>query len=116
MNSLLAVLCVVCLQDPAPDIKALIDKLVEIADEDIGYGGSWSGHNFAAVENAGEQGARILDGKTPKGSPVIRDLVKKGAAAAPLLIAHLDDARKTKITIKHKGDFGAMLFSAEYDY
>ena len=118
MNSLAAVLCVVCLQDPSPEkeITSLIDKLVEVAEEDIGYGGSWSGHNFAAVEDAGEQGARILDGKKPKGSPVIRDLVKKGAAAIPLLVAHLDDARKSKITIKHKGDLGAMSFSAEYDY
>src|SRR6185503_17236201 len=118
MNSLVAVLCVVCLQDPSPEkeITSLIDKLVEVADEDIGYGGSWSGRNFAAVEDAGTPGARILDGKSPKGSPIIRDLVKKGAAAVPLLIAHVDDARKSKIIIKHKGDFGAMSFSAEYDY
>jgi hypothetical protein len=90
--------------------------LVDVADEDIGYGASWSGHNFAAVEDAGVQGARVLDGKTPKGSAMIRDLVKKGATAVPLLIAHLDDSRKSKITVRHKGDLGAMSISAEYDY
>jgi hypothetical protein len=118
MNSLIAVLCVACLQDPAADkeIRSLIDKLLDVADEDIGYGSSWSGHNFSAVEDSEKHGARILDGKRPKGSPVIRDLVKMGAKAVPLLIAHLDDARKSKLTFKHRGDFGGMSFSREYDY
>ncbi len=46
----------------------------------------------------------------------MRGLVKRGAAAVPHLIAHLDDKRATKIMIKHEAMIGAMCFNDEYDY
>jgi len=109
------------IQEPAPkeidkEIKALIDKLVETAEEDFGYGASWTGSKFSAVEETGKPGMALLDGKTPKGSPVLRDLVRKGAAAVPLLMTHLDDARKTKVPVRHGSMLGGMFFVDEYDY
>ena len=44
------------------------------------------------------------------------NLVQRGAAAIPELIAHLDDKRPTKITIHHESVIGVMSFDDEYDY
>ncbi|HEY3227219.1 MAG TPA: hypothetical protein VGK61_09530 [Planctomycetota bacterium] len=121
MTLRILILLLVGLQDPAPkesgkEIEALIDRLVETAEEDYGYGASWTGSKFSAVEETGQPGMALLDGKEPKGSPALRDLVRKGATALPLLMAHLDDARKTKVTVKHAAMLGGMFFDDEYDY
>jgi|GEM_PF-5877967 len=58
----------------------------------------------------------LLFQQPPAKSDTLRELVKRGAAAVPQLIAHLDDKRPTKITIKHEGVFGGMFFDDEYDY
>ena len=54
--------------------------------------------------------------KSPARSDTLRELVKRGAAAVPHLIAHLDDQRPTKITIRYRSAVGAMYFEDEYDY
>ncbi len=54
--------------------------------------------------------------KPARSSDTMREVVKRGMAAVPELIAHLDDKRATKITIKHEAMIGAMLFNDEYDY
>ena len=46
----------------------------------------------------------------------MRELINRGAAAIPNLIAHLDDKRPTKITIKHDFVMGGIFFEDEYDY
>ena len=47
----------------------------------------------------------------------MRELVKRGVAAIPFLINHLDDQRPTKVTINYERvGFGGMFFEDEYDY
>ena len=47
----------------------------------------------------------------------MRELVKRGAAAIPYLIDHLDDLRPTKVTINYERvALGGMFFEDEYDY
>src|SRR5438094_686054 len=87
-------------QQPAIDkktearIKALIDKLTEVADGDVGYSASVSGSAFAPL-NVESPGAMLLFQKPRVRSDTLRELVKLGPAALPHLIAHLGDGRKT---------------------
>src|SRR5205809_63366 len=85
----------------SPAIMMLIDQLQETAEGDMGYMASMSGSKFSPLEDAGKPGAMLLGQKAPTGSPALCELVKKGVAAVPILIAHLDDGRKTRMTIKH---------------
>ena len=118
-------------QSPTPDARTqrgdvppLIEKLQEIAEGDIGYMPNVSGSGFLPLGES-EPGAMLLGSTNPgakaiqkptSGSDAMRGLVKRGAAAVPHLIAHLDDKRATKIMIKHEAMIGAMCFNDEYDY
>jgi ankyrin repeat protein len=94
---------------------ALIDNLKDIADGDVGYMPTRSGSGFLPL-GVSQTGTLLLFQGPPTGSQLLRELVKRGAAAVPHLIAHLDDKRTTKIAIKHKSIIGGMFFDDEYDY
>jgi hypothetical protein len=100
---------------PKDEITALIDVLPNIADGDVGYMPTQTGGGFLPL-GVTQPGAMLLFQQPPAKSDSLRELVKRGAAAVPHLIAHLDDKRPTKITIKHEGGFGGMFFDDEYDY
>jgi hypothetical protein len=106
------------------DVLSLIEKLQKIAEGDIGYMPSASGSGFlplgelepgAMLLGSSDRGARRIQ-KAARSSGTMRELVKHGAAAVPHLIAHLDDTRATKITIKHEAMIGGMFYNDEYDY
>jgi ankyrin repeat protein len=97
------------------EITALIDKLRTVADGDVGYIPTQSGGGFLPL-GVSERGALLLGQKGPTTSGTMLELVKRGAAAVPQLIAHLEDKRVTKIAIKHEGGFGGIFFNDEYDY
>jgi ankyrin repeat protein len=97
------------------EITALIDKLRTVADGDVGYIPTQSGGGFLPL-GVSERGALLLGQRGPTTSGTMRELVKRGAAVVPQLIAHLDDKRVTKIAIKHEGGFGGIFFNDEYDY
>jgi hypothetical protein len=97
------------------EIAALIDKLQEVAEGDIGSMPTMSGRGFLPLGTS-RAGAMLLGQKSPTSSGTMRELVKRGAAAVPQLVAHLDDKRPTKITITHESPFGGMLCVDEYDY
>lgn len=97
------------------DVSSLIDRLQDIAEGDIGYMPTMSGTGFLPLGSS-RPSALLLDQGAPVSSMALRELVKRGAAAVPALIAHLDDQRTTKITINREGFFGGMFFSDEYDY
>jgi ankyrin repeat protein len=67
-------------------IRALIDELVNVAENDF-CDRAWSGGQFIAV----------LGG--PTSSKPLRDLIQQGAAAIPYLVAHLGDPRPTRKVI-----------------
>lgn len=103
-------------QDLDNEITGLISKLQATKDGDVGYMATMSGSKFSALEEEGQSGAMLLGQKGPAASAPLRDLVKKGAAAVPYLIAHLNDTGKTQMTIKHNMGMGGMFFEDEYDF
>lgn len=96
-------------------IAALIDELPAIADGDVGYMPTMSGNGFLPL-GVSQPGAMLLFQQPPTKSDALRELVEGGADAVPLLIAHLEDKRPTRIVLKHEGWFGAMFFPDEYDF
>ena len=97
------------------DVSALINKLQETAEGDVGYMATMSGDGFLPL-GMSQAGALLLGQKPAAASGTMRDLVQHGADAIPDLIAHLDDKRPTKITIHHESVIGVMSFDDEYDY
>src|SRR5436309_15817403 len=87
---------------PKDEITALIEKLPDIAEGDVGYMPTRSGGGFLPLD-VSEPGAMLLFQNLPAKSEALRELVKRGAAAVPQLVAHLDDKRPTKIELKHEG-------------
>jgi ankyrin repeat protein len=102
-------------EKPPLSVPALIDKLTETAQGDIGYMSTMSGSGFLPLGQS-EMGTMMLFQHRPTRSDTMRELVKQGPAALPHLIAHIDDKRPTKVTIKHGFGIGGMLFVDEYDY
>ena len=100
-------------EKPEPvDIPALINKLAEVKDDDVGYSPSVTGTAFAPLDAGGHVSTALLFQKPLARSETFRLLVKQGAAAIPDLIAHLDDKRQTGIKA---GPGGQLLFNDEID-
>jgi ankyrin repeat protein len=102
---------------PPVNIPALIDRLVEVAESDVGYSATVTGHSFLPLDREGHFQTGMLFQKPSVPSETVREIVKQGAVAAPHLIAHLGDQRATKITTKHEfGGFGGMFYEDMADY
>src|SRR4051794_18311356 len=85
----------------------LIDNLVEITNDEF----SLRTNIFAG--DALPRGLLRLFGPALAPAFAREELVRRGAAAMPELLRHLDDARKTRAVIK--GMFGGITYSAEFD-
>jgi hypothetical protein len=96
------------------EILRLIEKLEEVAEPDVGYMATMSGSGFLPLGTS-EVGMVLLGQKPPASSDVMREIVKRGAAAVPALIAHLVDGRPTKITITRGSAIIGIFFGAEFD-
>jgi ankyrin repeat protein len=96
-------------------VPELIDQLQAVAEGDVGYMPTQTGFGFLPL-GASQPAMLLLGQRPPARSDTLRELVRRGAAAVPDLIAHLDDKRPTKITIKHEFGLGGMFFPDEYDY
>jgi ankyrin repeat protein len=83
----------------AERIAALIDKLADTANSDFGYSPTIAGSIFLPVDSEGQYTVLMLFQRPPVSSNIMRELVKHGAAAVPLLLEHLTDKRRTKILI-----------------
>lgn len=102
---------------PVTDVPALIDKLTEVADSDIGYSPVAWGRSFLPLDRKSSWRGGLLFQKPEVPSDTLRAIVKQGAAAVPQLIKHLDDKRSTKIKVTHDfGPLGGMLFTDVCDY
>src|SRR5260370_7263244 len=88
-------------------VSALIDKLQDVAEGDVGYMPTRSGNGFLPLGTS-QAGALLLGQKPPASSGTMRELVKSGPPALPQLIPHLHDRQPTKITITHKFDFASI--------
>jgi ankyrin repeat protein len=96
-------------------IAALIEKLQDVAEADVGYMATVSGSGFLPLGRS-PPGALLLGQQPPAPSGALGELVRRGAAAVPQLLAHLGDKRPTRITVKHDFVMGGMFFNDEYDY
>lgn len=81
------------------DVPSLIDKLQNVAEGDIGYMPNASGSGFlplgksepgSMLLGSSDRGARRMQ-KPARSSDTMCEVVKRGMAAVPELIAHLDD-------------------------
>jgi ankyrin repeat protein len=100
---------------PAADVPALIDRLADVASGDVGYSPSVSGSKFSPLDREGRVSVALLLQEPNASSETVRAIVKRGAAAVPHLLAHLDDRRPTKMTVRHDGRAGGMLVGSYCD-
>jgi hypothetical protein len=113
----LAYACVFAEDSPEEKrLEALIGKLADVAAGDAGYSATMSGSKFAPLDRKAKMHAGLLGQAPPVDSETLAELVIAGAAAVPKLIAHLNDARETKLKITHELPMGGMFFDDEYDY
>ncbi len=104
--------------DSVQSLKALtsadlITKLQEESNEGIGFDTMAWASGFIAIDEEPQFRGGIMGSPKPKVSPVMRELVRRGLAALPMLIDHLSDARSTKLIVG-RGSMGKW-FDEEYD-
>lgn len=104
---------------PAPaaagdEMEALVARFRDVGAEGIGFSTSVSGWEFLPYPGSGQTGALLLGQAPSQPSPILREVIEKGVAAVPALLAHIDDARPTKLPPVKPMMW--MSFSDEYDY
>jgi ankyrin repeat protein len=99
---------------PGDEVEALINRLTELHDQDTGYSGSVAGSAFLPLGQS-ETGVILFGQKPHVPSDALRSLVKLRTRALPKLLAHLSDARPTKIVINHGGGIGDLLVGEDED-
>ncbi|MCB0360669.1 MAG: hypothetical protein KDD44_13570, partial [Bdellovibrionales bacterium] len=82
-----------------PPIGELIDQLVEVSEQGIGYHATAWTSGFMGGNEEPEFGGGVLGSQQPATSPVMKQLVQRGVEALPELIAHLTDMRETKLVV-----------------
>ncbi len=94
--------------------EALVDRLVEIDQQDGGFSSEWNAPEFPP---APWQSDWAEENKKPVPRPhaqALLDLVDAGSSALPVLLAHLDDGRPTRIAVLKSPEIdGTMWHAAE---
>lgn len=91
----------------------LISKLTEESNQGIGSNAAALVSGFLAIDDQPRFQGGIIGSQKPASSPVMRELVRRGLSALPLLIHHLADSRPTRLTV---GDgYMGKWFADEYD-
>lgn len=93
----------------------LIDKLQEESKEGVGSHSTAWASGFLAIDEEPQFHGGVLGSHKPTTSPVMKELVRRGIAALPELIDHLNDKRATKLVIKDTFGMGNLWHSDEYD-
>jgi cytohesin len=94
---------------PAKSIVRLIDELVTLGGGDGDHSPIVTGRDFLPLA-AEKPPVKVLFEKPPVPLRTMREVVKRGAAAVPHLLAHLDDRRRTRIKLGSGGYFGSEYF------
>lgn len=94
----------------------LIELLLEIDQQTFGLHGTAFQSTFLAEDKPMKLSGGVFGSQAPKEYPQMRELVRRGVEALPALLAHLSDARPTRLLIG-TGDFRFMFkqFATEYD-
>lgn len=109
---LLSATCVA--QEDNRSLETLIDQLAESKGEGFGYSSYFSGVAFLPRQDAPEVTTMVLGTPAPHASDTMRQIVRKGADAIPMLVRHLDDKRAT--AIEPISGMMWMAWDDEYDY
>lgn len=100
---------------PTLSPEELIDLFTDTREQGLGSHATALAGGFAAVEMAPVFQGGVLGSAPPVVSPVMRELVRRGSAVLPALIAHLQDARETSLIVGADGFLSALWLSDEYD-
>ena len=100
---------------PTLSPEELIDQFTNAREQGLGSHATALAGGFAAVEMPPEFQGGVLGSAPPVVSPVMRELVRRGTAALPALIAHLQDARETALIVGADGFLDVLWLSDEYD-
>jgi hypothetical protein len=96
----------------SPTADQLIDRLQDLGNNELS-----TRTNIIRMGADGREpmpsGLLMAQDPGPKSAEAMEELVRRGTAALPALIAHLDDARKTRSTIH--GMFGGLTYAGEFD-
>jgi hypothetical protein len=104
-------------------VPELIDELTQIDSHSLGINSAAIYEGFIADNSPGSFQVGVIGVASPKVPPQMRELVRRGPAAIPELIKHLDDNRPTKLEVGNRPTgkqvgvdaFMFMFFSNEYD-
>jgi ankyrin repeat protein len=96
---------------PALSTRELIDRLQLVRESDYGYIPTVNGRIFLPLDREGTFEGGMLFQPPPVPSQTMRELVRRGVAAVPLLVTHLTDARPTRLIIR--GGFGAFMIEGK---
>jgi hypothetical protein len=99
---------------PSDEVETLIGRFRDVGAEGIGFSTSVSGWEFLPYPGSGVTGMMLLGQAPSQPSPILRKVVEKGVAAVPALLAHIDDARPTRLAPVKGMEW--MRFGNEYDY
>lgn len=104
-------------------VTELIDELTQIDLQSTGINSAAVYEGFIADNSPGRFDGGVLGVAPPKVPAQMSELVRRGPAALPELIKHLDDKRPTRLEVGNKASgkqvgvdaFMFMYFSDEYD-
>jgi hypothetical protein len=100
----------------ADETAQLIEELAHIAEPGIGYGRWFSASAFLPYPDSTEMQVGTLGAMEHEEAAPLRKLVEQGAAAVPLLIEHLDDARSIRMEAFQTEGVGTWIrFRNHYD-
>ena len=98
--------------------ERLIDQLRKVDEQIVGVDASASFDGFIATTRSPRFRGGLLGTLSPDTPPQLRELVRRGVTAVPNLLAHLNDARSTRLSIPAPPEtetFGGMYYAMEYD-
>jgi hypothetical protein len=99
---------------PPPPLETLVARLVETDKVGFGYSAQFSGTQFLPRTDSGDWKTGIIGAAPPTTSDALTMIVERGADAIPVLLAHMDDKRPTKL--KPISGMMWMGWNDEYDY
>jgi hypothetical protein len=96
-------------------VTELIDELVKVDKPTVGLDGLAQLEGFLPVENEGTYSVGVLGAQPPSTMPEMRELIRRGANALPLLVQHIDDTRPTNLWVGRAQPYFVKFFLDEYD-
>jgi hypothetical protein len=80
-------------------VSQLIDELTQLDSQSLGIDSAAVYDGFIADGSSGEFQVGVLGLPAPTVAPQMKELVRRGPAALPELLSHLNDSRPTKLAV-----------------